>query len=89
MSESLMTIPTGAPLDRTALDAIAIHLHNGCVFQPVFRTSEELGPTGKVILSAVLVAVQLVKPMAIPAIEAPAAAPKVLRGRMRSGALQH
>jgi hypothetical protein len=84
MSEPMMTIPFGTPLDRTALDAMSIHLHDGCIFQPVFRTSEEMGPTGKVVLSAVLVAVQLVKPAAIPLV---APAPRVLRGKARPDAL--
>lgn len=85
MNEPLMTIPVGSPISRMALDAMAIHLHNGCVFQPVFRTAEEHGPTGKVIISAMLVAVQLVKPVAIPVV-APQKAP---RGKARSGALRH
>lgn len=84
MNEPLMTVPVGAPISRMALDAMAIHLHNGCVFQPVFRMTEEYGPTGKVIISAVLVAVQFVKPAAIPVV-APKKAP---RRKARSGALQ-
>jgi hypothetical protein len=59
VTEPLFQIACGEVLSRIALQAIAIHLHDGGVFQPIF---EALETEEGIVTKARLVALQLVRP---------------------------